>query len=73
MMTPEKKLLIKKRYERKYLLQAFDKYKSSVNYGIITETEEERQAIIAWYNQLLNIENADISKEAVPKKVAYYL
>ena len=61
------------RYQRQPLLEAFDKYRSAVIYGIVTETEEEHQAILTWYNNLLDIKKANVSKEAVPAKVAYYL
>lgn len=44
-----------------------------LSYGIVTETEEEHQAILTWYKNLLDIEKANVSKEAVPTKVAYYL
>lgn len=32
---------------------AFDIYKSNIDYGIIEETEEERQEIISWYMLML--------------------
>lgn len=61
------------RSQRAPLLQAFDKYRSAVSYGIVTETEKEHKAILEWYNNLLDIENANVSKEAIPKKIIYYL
>ena len=73
MTIEELRIMDRKRFKRKSLLQAFDKYRSAVSYGIITETDEEHQAILTWYNQLLDIETANITKEAVPTKVAYYL
>lgn len=36
------------------LLQAFDIYKSNVNYGI--ETDNNREEIIAWYNAILDLD-----------------
>ena len=68
----EKKNILRSKRER--MLIAFDKYKSSVNYGIITETTEERQAIIEWYNKLLNLDEATIENvDLVPNKIKYYL
>ena len=61
------------RSQRASLLQAFDKYRSAVSYGIVTETEKEHKAILEWYNNLLDIEKANVSKEAIPKKIIYYL
>lgn len=65
--------LNEKRFAREPLLKAFDKYRSAVSYGIVIETEEEHQTILTWYSQLLDIETANITKKAVPAKVAYYL
>ncbi len=68
----EKKNILRSKRER--MLIAFDKYKSSVNYGIITETTEERQAVIEWYNKLLNLDEATIENvDLVPNKIKYYL
>lgn len=68
----EKKNILRSKRER--MLIAFDKYKSSVNYGIITETTEERQAVIEWYNKLLDLDKATIENiDLVPNKIKYYL
>ena len=59
------------RARRKVLLEAFDKYKSNVNYGIIVENEITRSIIVAWYNDLLDLkENAF---EEIPEAIKYYL
>ena len=38
---------------RQKQFSAFDIYKSNIDYGIIEETEEERQDIISWYLLML--------------------
>ena len=62
------------RLERKPLLEAFDKYRSAVSYGIVDETVEEHNAILEWYQKLLDL-NVNIlsTEESIPVKVAYYL
>lgn len=59
------------RSQRAPLLQAFDKYRSAVTYGIVTETETEHTKIVNWYNSILDLKNLDL--ELVPEKVKYYL
>ena len=62
------------RYQRKPLLEAFDKYRSAVSYGIVTETETEHKAVLEWYQKLLDLNTNTLNtKEAIPPKVAYYL
>ena len=62
------------REQRKPLLEAFDKYRSAVSYGIVNETSEEHQAILTWYNNLLDLDTQTLNtKEAIPPKIAYYL
>lgn len=39
---------------RRIQFQMFDIYKSNVEYGIISETEDVKQDIINWYNHMLN-------------------
>lgn len=63
--------LIAKRQLRKPLLEAFDIYKSNVYYGIVSETEEEHAAVLAWYRKLLDLE--DDSLTVVPDEIARYL
>lgn len=59
------------RAKREPLLIAFDKYKSNVNYGVEFESEEQRQLIIEWYNDIKDLdENAILN---VPEKIKYYL
>lgn len=59
------------RSSRPRLLMAFDKYKSNINYGVINETLEERNAIIEWYNGLLELEEESFVN--IPEKIKYYL
>ena len=63
--------LIAKRQIRKPLLEAFDIYKSNVYYGIVSETEEEHAAVLAWYRKLLDLD--DDSLKVVPDEIARYL
>lgn len=63
--------LNKLRSLRAPLLQAFDKYRSAVTYGIVTESETEHTKIINWYNSILDLKNLDL--EQVPEKIKYYL
>ena len=59
------------RLKRKPLLEAFDKYKSNVNYGIIVENENTRSIIVAWYNDILNLKESAF--EEIPEAIKYYL
>lgn len=67
------------RRKRATLLVAFDVYKANVDYGILSETEEERQAVLAWYQSLLDITEGVTMDETspiwpeTPQKIAYYL
>lgn len=63
--------LNKLRAKRKPLLEAFDKYKSNVNYGIVVETETARDTIVAWYNDLLNL--VETAFNTIPSEIQYYL
>ena len=63
--------LIAKRQIRKPLLEAFDIYKSNVYYGIVSETEEEHAAVLAWYHSLLNLEEGAL--RAVPDGIVQYV
>lgn len=56
---------------REPLLKAFDIYKSNINYGVETETEEERNEIISWYKDLLDKKVSAL--ENVPLKIQRYL
>lgn len=66
------------RQMREPLLKAFDIYKTNVSYGIETESETERDEILAWYNALLNLPsevttNGEITLPETPEKIKYYL
>lgn len=56
---------------REPLLSAFDIYKQNVNYGILTETEEERETILAWYRDLCDLDETAIRE--VPAKIKKYV
>ena len=56
---------------REPLLAAFDIYKGNVQYGILTETEEEHTAVTAWYKELCDLEPE--SMRNVPYGVAKYV
>ena len=45
------------------LLQAFDIYKSNVNYGI--ETDNSREEIIMWYKAILDLDEKAISNPPI--------
>ena len=53
------------------LLEAFDIYKSNINYGVEIETDEERKEIIVWYQNLLNLNIEAIIN--VPSKIQRYV
>lgn len=62
------------RAKRVPLLKAFDVYKSSVAYGTEIETEEQRNIIIKWYNEVKNLNEKYIIKdENIPNRIKYYL
>lgn len=51
---------------RRRYLNAFDIYKSNVEYGIVSETDEQHQLVLDWYNQLLNITDL-VTAESIPE------
>lgn len=53
------------------LLDAFDIYKSNVYYGIITETDKQHAAIVAWYHDLCDLKESAISEP--PAGIRKYL
>lgn len=66
------------RIRRNKLFKAFDTYKSNVQYGIITETEEEHAAVLEWYQQILDITDTVVVGEEtvfpeIPAGVADYV
>ena len=56
---------------REPLLAAFDIYKQNVNYGILTETEEEHASVTAWYRDLCDLDETAIRE--VPAKIKKYV
>lgn len=58
---------------RKILLEAFDKYKSNINYGIAIEDEETRAIIVSWYSDLLNLVESAFEEDNIPSEIKYYL
>ena len=59
------------RAKRKPLLTAFDIYKTNVFYSIETETTEEHDTIITWYEAILNLDAEAL--ENVPANIVKYL
>jgi len=55
---------------RRPLLEAFDVYKSNVYYGVITETEAEHAAILAWYRALCDLDPAALTQ--IPAGIRRY-
>lgn len=59
---------------RRPLLEAFDIYRSHVNYGTITEKDGRKDIIINWYKQILDLNEDYITKEEnIPYEILYYL
>lgn len=56
---------------RKPLLEAFDIYKTNIAYGIEAETDEEKEHILTWYNNLLD-KNVEALRN-IPNKILRYL
>lgn len=56
---------------REPLLSAFDIYKGNVQYGIITETDEEHASVTAWYKALCDLDQEALRN--VPVGVAKYV
>lgn len=61
----------KLRAKRKVLLEAFDKYKTNVMYGIKLEDTSTKLNITNWYNDLLDLKEAAFTN--VPNEIKYYL
>lgn len=64
----EKKQELRKK--RTSLLQAFDSYKSAVNYGIRIETAAQKTEILDWYQRVLDLDESAF--ENVPTAIQYY-
>lgn len=60
-----------KRRMRAPLLKAFDVYKTNVEYGVMTETPEEHEAVLLWYRGLLDLDSTAIANP--PEKIISYL
>lgn len=71
--SEEEQFVFNLRKQRAILLEAFDKYKSNVNYGVVTEDEETRARIVSWYNDLLNLVESAFEEENIPSEISYYL
>lgn len=69
----ERRKNIKLRQTRSTILQAFDKYKTNVVYGILDETPETKQKITKWYKSMLNLEPEAFKDENIPEEIKYYL
>lgn len=57
------------REKRESILEAFDIYKSNVSYGI--EQEENKEEIINWYQNLLDLN--EIAFNTIPIKIKKYI
>lgn len=57
------------REKRESILEAFDIYKSNVNYGI--EQEENKEDIINWYQNLLDLN--EMAFNTIPIKIKKYM
>lgn len=60
-----------KRQLRKPLLKAFDTHKTAVIYEGKAETQDERNSVLAWKQELLDLQTKAF--KSVPEKVKYYL
>ncbi len=60
-----------KRQLREPLLKAFDIYKTNVGYGVVPETEGEKETILHWYRRLCDLEEDALL--VVPPPVAMYI
>ena len=59
------------RAKRKSLLEAFDKYKTNVQYGIVEETQEQHETVLAWYHGMLELDREAFDN--VPDCITYYV
>ena len=59
------------RQVRENLLNAFDVYKTNVNYGIVEETEEKKKSITEWYLAILDLDAEAL--ERIPQEVLRYV
>lgn len=56
---------------KKIFTEGFEPYKANVQYGIETETVEQHQEIIDWYNRMLDKD--DSALENIPERIRYYI
>lgn len=59
------------RRQRKPLLEAFDKYKTNVLYGVITESKSQHTTVMHWYYSLLDLQTSAFSN--IPDVIKYYV
>lgn len=59
------------RNRRMVIFKAFDIYKENVNYGIVEESQERHEQILAWYHKCCDLDRNAL--ENVPVEVAKYL
>ena len=59
------------RQKREKLFKAFDIYKSNIQYGLITETDEAHQRIASWYLLALDLDYNSITN--YPPELDRYL
>lgn len=59
------------RQKREPLLKAFDIYKSNLIVGAISLPEEEKKAVITWYNLILDLDEESINNP--PNVISKYI
>lgn len=59
------------RKKREKVFKAFDIYKQNVNYGILTESNEQHEAITLWYRKCLDLDYEAINN--IPVEIEVYL
>lgn len=55
---------------RSKLLTAFDKYKTNVQYGVVTESNAQHSIVVNWYQSLLDLKDEAFIN--VPEQIKYY-
>ena len=59
------------RKKRAKLFKAFDIYKDNINYGLIEETQEIHDKLVAWYQLCLDLDYGAITE--YPEELQKYL
>lgn len=59
------------RSKRQIILEAFDKYKINVYYGIAQESDETKSKILKWYQNILDLNESAFTN--IPEVIQYYL